>query len=191
MSKATASLSEIQKGATTAVAKSLTASTDERTALLRDAARLFVDARAHFYTREGEPDWLGRTYAYRTWVREVMSDAHVPSDTLTSLQASIRYHTGNILRERLDSDTLDDLGLQKSSPRERSVEKRLRDSALLNVFSGAELASVEAVRQACELIEAALARVNITGLPAKERREASAALKRVAERAGELATMTK
>ncbi|UYL87631.1 hypothetical protein SEA_VRESIDENCE_26 [Arthrobacter phage VResidence] len=187
-----ATLPDIQKAAIDAISKSLTATDNVRTDLLRDAARYFIDARQHFFTREGEPDWLGRTYAYRTWVREVMSAAHVPADTVTSLQAAIRYHSGNVLRDRLSEEEVDDLGLRKESPKERSVEKRERSSSTMNIFGGgAELTSAEDILQLCTLTLRALARVNaasIAKLPAKERKLARAALRRVADRAEELSS---
>lgn len=191
MDNKTASLPDIQKTATEAIHASLTASDAVRTELLREAAKLFIDAREHFYTKEGEPDWLGRTHAYRLWVREIMSGAHVPGEDITSLQAAIRYHSGNMLRDRLDDSALSDLGLKKSSPRERSVEKRERTSGTLNLFGGgAEISDPEDIVRACALIEAALKRVNaatIAKLPAKARREVRAALQSVAERAQGLA----
>ncbi|WNO26045.1 hypothetical protein SEA_WILDWEST_26 [Arthrobacter phage Wildwest] len=186
-----ATLAEIQKTASATISRALSASDSERTDLLRDVARLFIDARAHFFTREGEPDWLGRTYAYRTWVRSVMSEAHVPGDEVTTLQAAIRYHSGNVIRDRLDDDAIADLGLRKESPKERSVVKRERSSGTLNLFGGgAELATAEEIVQLCELAGRALARVNVSAiakLPAKERREARAALASLAERASALA----
>lgn len=191
MNNKTATLPEIQKAATDAIYRSLAAPDTARTALLREAAHYFIEAREHFFTKEGEPDWLGRTHAYRLWVREVMTGAHVPGEDVTSLQAAIRYHSGNMLREKLDDETLADLGLKKSSPRERSVEKRERTSGTLNLFGGgAEISDPEDIVRACSLIEAALKRVNaatVAGLPAKERRETREALRSVAERALALA----
>ncbi|UDL14632.1 hypothetical protein SEA_KEALII_26 [Arthrobacter phage KeAlii] len=191
MNHATRSLSDISDDATSSIAASLSASEAQRTEFLKNAARALVEGREHFYTREGEPDWLGRTYAYRTWVRELMSKAHVPSDEVTNLQAAIRYHTGNVLRERLDGDVIESLGLKKQSPRERSVEQRGRAAETLNFFTGGpEIADPEDIQAICKLIETALHRVNgrtIKAMPAKSRREAKAALLRVAERAEELA----
>lgn len=191
MNNTTLSLSDIQHSASESLRRSLSASDTERTQLLRDTAALFVDARNHFFTKEGEPDWLGRTYAYRSWIRETMSMANVPGDEVTTLQAAVRYHAGNVLRTRLDQDTMDDLGLVKSSPRERSIEKRGRTSETVALFSGgAEFASADEILQVCRLIEVALARVNgvyIAGLPAKPRREVKAALQQVADHAGKLA----
>lgn len=187
-----ATLADLQKAAINALRSSLTASDDNRTSLLREVAKNFIDARAHFFTREGEPDWLGRTFAYRTWVREVMTSAHVPGEQVTSIQAAIRYHAGNLLRDRLNEEELDNLGLRKSSPRERSIEKRERTSGTLSLFEGgAELNTVDEILQLCNLTQRALARVNaasLASLPAKDRKAAREALRRVAERAEELAS---
>ncbi|UIW13509.1 hypothetical protein PQD80_gp25 [Arthrobacter phage Lizalica] len=184
-----ATLADIQKAAIDSIHNSLSAADTERTELLRNAARLFIDARAHFFTREGEPDWRGRTYAYRTWVREVMSAARVPGDEITSLQAAIRYHSGNLLRDRLGEDEIADLGLRKESPRERSVEKRERSSETLNLFgAGGEISSPTEIVLLCTLAERSLARVNMAGLSPNERRAAREALRSLAERASALAS---
>ncbi|UVK63547.1 hypothetical protein SEA_JANEEMI_27 [Arthrobacter phage Janeemi] len=187
-----ATLPSIQKSAINAIHASLSATDNERTDLLRDAARLFIDARAHFFTREGEPDWLGRTYAYRTWVREVMSAARVPGDTITSLQAAIRYHSGNILRDRLGDEEIADLGLRKESPKQRSVEKRERTSGTLNLFgAGGEITDPDEIAQLCTLAERALGRVNVANLSAEARKATREALQRLAEKASSLAKVTK
>lgn len=187
-----ATLADIQSAATSALAGSLSAQDVERTELLRGVARNFVDARAHFFNRDGEPDWTGRTHAYRTWVREVMTKAHVPADEVTTLQAAIRYHSGNVLRERLGDEAIADLGLRKESPRERSVEKRERTSETLNLFgAGGEIASVDEVVLLCTLAERALARVNVTLLTGKDAEVAREAFRRLAGKASALAKVTK
>lgn len=183
-----ATLADIQKAATAALSGSLSATDVERTDLLRGVARNFVDARAHFFNKDGEPDWTGRTHAYRTWVREVMTNAHVPGDEVTTLQAAIRYHSGNVLRERLGDEAIADLGLRKESPRERSVEKRGRTSETLNLFgAGGEIANVDEIVLLCTLAGRALARVNTAGLSQSDRRKARAALAELAEKASALA----
>ncbi|CCQ44301.1 putative uncharacterized domain protein [Pseudarthrobacter siccitolerans] len=191
MNNATRSLADISADASGQISASLSAPDNQRTENLKAAARALVEGREHFYTREGEPDWLGRTYAYRTWVREIMSKAHVPGDEVTNLQAAIRYHSGNVLRDRLSGEQIESLGLKKASPRERSVEQRERAAETLNYFAGGpEITEVADIQNICKLIETALHRVNaatIKGMPAKARREAKAALLRVAERAEELA----
>jgi len=191
MNNATRSLSDIQHDATTAITTSLRTLDTDRTPYLKDAAGALVEAREHFFTRSGEPDWLGRTYAYRTWVREVMSKAHVPGDEVTNLQAAIRYHAGNVLREKLTTDAIEALGLKRQSPTERSREYRERTAATLNFFAGGpELTDPAEIRTACRLIETALSRVNaetIAEMPPRARRETRAALLRVADLADKLA----
>lgn len=153
------SLAKIQKDAVAALRRY--AQSDE-SADLREVAGLFIDARMLVTTREGDPDYLGRTHAYRRWVRETMTLANVPGDKLASLQAAIRYHTGNILRARLDEGELQSLGLKAAGPRERSVEKRERYSETLAIFGGgAELATTEEILAASQMIELALRRVSL------------------------------
>lgn len=165
----TSSLAELQKVATKALTRSLRASDADRTECLRATARAFVDAREHFFTKEGDPDWAGRTYAYRTWVREVMSDAHVPTDVLSSTQAAVRYHTGNVLREKLDDHELDRLGLRKESPRERSVEKRERTSEALSLVSGGQaIDSLDDILAAVTAITGILKRIDLGKLTPEE-----------------------
>lgn len=176
----TASLAELQNNAAESLRRSFLGSDSERTDHLRNVATSFVDAREHFYTKEGEPDWNGRTYAYRTWVREVMSRANVPADLLTSTQAAVRYHVGNILRDRLNDEQLAELGLRKESPRQRSVEKRERTSSALALVNGGEaLESLEDVQEAAAAIIGILKRVNVQELTGQRRKAAEAALRDV------------
>ncbi len=117
-----------------AIRRYRTAGEDERTAILREVAEIFVDLRSHFYLDDGSTDWRGQTYPYRQVIGEVFSMASVPKDELSTVSAAIRYHVGNVLRERLDPDDLEAIGLRPASPRERSVEKRERQSVLLNAL---------------------------------------------------------
>jgi hypothetical protein len=106
----------------------------DRTPLLRRVAEVFVDLRGHFYDDDGVQDWRGRTYPYRQVIGDAYGLANVPKDELSTVQAAVRYHVSNVLRERLSADDLEALGLRPSSARERSVEKRERQSALLSAF---------------------------------------------------------
>lgn len=153
----------------------------EKTTNLRTVATAFFDAREHFFTPSGEPDWLGRTHAYRLWVRETMGQASIQADELTTVQAAIRYHVGNIVRERMDSDTLKSLGLRDASPRERSVEKRGRSSEVLAIFGsgGQAIADAAEIIVAARLIEGAFARVDleaVAGLDAESKKRVREAL---------------
>jgi hypothetical protein len=184
---------ELQSAAVAALRDYEAIPDDERTAHLRAAGESFVSAREHFFTREGEPDWLGRTHAYRQFVREVLRDARVPSELLATVQAAIRYHTGNVLRERLSEDQIAELGLRVESPRERSVEKRQKHAETIALFSGhggARLADPDLIVGAAERMEAALRRISlpdVAALPARDRRRVRAAVLRVYTLAGEVA----
>ncbi|WP_168626979.1 hypothetical protein [Cryobacterium sp. BB307] len=140
----------------------------EKTELLRTTAGAFVSAREHFFTKEGTPDWGGRTHAYRSWVRENMILAEVPAADASALQAAIRYHSGNILRGRLDSETLMSLGMRSASPRERSAEKQQRNSEILSVFGGGgqALTGADEIVAASRTIEAVLRRIRLDAVVA-------------------------
>lgn len=156
-------LTIIQRLAAASLSKALAASERERTAFYRETAERFIDARGHFFNKHGEPDWNGRTYAYRTWVREVLSLAHVPPAELNTVTAALRYHSGNVLRERLDGDELEALGLRKTSPRQWSVDRRSKHSATLALFGagGPELTDAGAIVTAANMMDAVLRRVSL------------------------------
>lgn len=114
-------------------------SEEQRTPLLRDLAEALVDARAHFERPDGSPDWKGRTYAYRVFVRDLYADAGVVRDEQASLQAAVRYHVGAVLRERLDDETLAEYDLIPRSPKERSADRRESKAALLSALTSRDL----------------------------------------------------
>jgi len=190
MPNSTQSLSSLLDQAADSLRRYYSADTSDadRTKCLRDTAAAFVNARDQFYTREGTPDYLGRTYAYRRWVREVFSKANVPGDEQNSLQSAIRYHTGNLLRDRLDADQIEALGLKHSSPRQRSTEKRERTSETLSLFgAGPAVTDADDVVQAVELFNTFLRRVHPATLDAPTRRRVAAALRGLADSAGAVA----
>lgn len=177
-------LPDLQETAIKALRTSLLLTENERTEHLRQAADSLVSAREHFFTKDGDPDWLGRTYAYRTWVREVYSLAGVPSADLATLQAAVRYHAGNIMRDRLSEDELTDLGLRSDSPRERSGQVRDRHSEILSIFGGGgqQIVESEQIRAALRMIEIALQRVPreaVAALAKEDRHEVAERVKTV------------
>jgi len=96
----------------------------ETPGLLRQVADLFVDLRQLFITPSGEPDWTGSTKAYKMAVRGIFSDAGYQGQRRATVQASIRYHVNNVLRERLTPEELDYLGLHRESARQRHSVQR-------------------------------------------------------------------
>jgi len=115
------------------------ATPDTRTPLLRQLATVIVDAREHFLNDAGDPDWKGLTYAYRQWLHDLYDAGHFDKDERTTVQASVRYHLGAVLRERLSDDELTELGMMKETPKERSKERRTNRTALLNALTAGSM----------------------------------------------------
>lgn len=165
----------------------------DRTPILREVAVALVDAREHFFTSDGSTDWRGRTYAYRRFVGEVFAGANLPHDEVGTVQAAACYHVGNVLRERLDVETLESLGLRAESPKERSVEKRAGQADALSVVrGGTAFEDAEEIAQAVKVATILMGRVNadaLRGLPAAARRTLAEAAEGLAEAAHALAVV--
>lgn len=100
--------------------KAATAEGAARTSLLRDAADALLCIRERVTGPDGEPDWRGRTIEYRATISEIFKASGVARDT--ALKSTLRYHTNNLLRDRLTDADLDRLGLLPVSARERASE---------------------------------------------------------------------
>jgi hypothetical protein len=85
----------------------------------RRVADILVELRSRFTTEQGAPDWAGNSFAYRQLVADIYSRAGLPSDGQSSIKASIRYHVGNSIRERVNAEELTDAGLIVETPRQR------------------------------------------------------------------------
>lgn len=184
------SLDDLQAAAVDALRASRHATEGERTRHLRSVADAFVSAREHFRTETGEPDWLGRTFAYRSWVRETSALAGIPRAELGNALAAVRYHSGNLLRERLTDDEVERLGLKPLGPRERSSERRERIGATLAALSGAGkvIVTPDETETVLTSIRAVLNRVQPgAGWSAAERQTATELLNGIADRAREVA----
>lgn len=132
-------LSTLRANARNLLKRYLRADETERTPILRAIAECFVDAREHFERPDGSPDWKGRTHAYRMWVRDTVTDAGVPKEEHATVQSAVRYHVGNVLRERLDEETREEYGLIQRSPRERSADRRESRTAILQALTSRDL----------------------------------------------------
>lgn len=124
MMNSTRSRSSLVREATTTIRRAVIADGAERTRLLRHAADLLVDLRGLFTGHDGAPDWRGKSYDYRSLVRDIYADAGLPADSADSTKTALRYHIGIALRERLNADDLDDAGLHALDPRERQQARR-------------------------------------------------------------------
>lgn len=90
-----------------------------RTDLLKAVAALIVELRSRCTLDDGRADWGGRSLKYRTAMAEVYAGAKVDKAHLDTVQTALRYHVGNLLREKASADELDAAGLTAVSPRER------------------------------------------------------------------------
>ncbi len=157
------------------------------TRLRREAASAMVEARGHFITRDGSADWSGRSHAYHAFAGEVFSEANVPRDLAPTVQASIRYHSGNLVREFVDAAELAAAGFQSpATPRERAAERRRRRGESLTLLeSGGPLEGDDLLR-ALTLTQSVLSRIDaraVRALPPARRREVVAALDALARSA--------
>jgi hypothetical protein len=151
---------------------------------LREVAELLVPAREYFFTKEGRADWTGRSFAYRRWVRETMTLAGVLAEDVQRVTASLRYHSGNVLRERLTPEELESYGLLVETPTERGQASVQRGRNIAAVFTrgGEALSDVDSIVHVAEGAIAALGRVTpdaVRALPAKDRRRVAEAMESV------------
>lgn len=157
-------------------------------ALRRDLAEATVALREHFLTPEGNPDWSGSSGHYRTAMRGLYSRADYSPEERRITQSTVRYHIGNIVRERLSTSELQAAGLTAPSPHERQRTRRKRTAAIMAATApagedgaltaagnvgrlGAALALVAAVQRAPDATPATAAEL-IKSLDAIERETA-------------------
>lgn len=94
--------------------------------------------------RKRHDDWLGRSYEYRQEVAEMYRATGIPAESLEKVQASVRYHVGNLLRRQLTPRELKALELLDTSPMERTQDRRAVNAAIL---TASRLSSEAAVVQ--------------------------------------------
>jgi hypothetical protein len=100
-----------------------------KTGVLHQLAEVVVEVRSQFWDEElNQPDWRGKTWDYRQFIGEMYAAAGIPPDSVTTIQGSLRYHVGNVLRERLQAEGKEKellaAGMKKSTPKERHYEAR-------------------------------------------------------------------
>lgn len=153
------------------------AEAEARTPITKQLAATIVDARERFQDADGNPDWNGKTYAYRRWLKDVFDEAHMTGEDASRAQAAIRYHVGGVLRARLTPEQLEDAGLLPQSPRERSHDRRQQRTAVLNALNAREVAggallALTAMSQIAQRIDGD----ELAGLSGSERDLAEASL---------------
>lgn len=109
-----------------------------KTEILKGLARVVVGLRQCFHTEDGRTDWAGRSHQYRETIAKVYAEAGLPPDSLDNMQASLRYHIGNVLREVAPADDLAVLGLKSKTPKDRVQDQRDRLAALARAGAAQE-----------------------------------------------------
>jgi hypothetical protein len=147
---------------------------ESKTAILKSLAEVVVDIRSQFRDESGDIDWQGNSWDYRKFMENLYDASGVPPDSKSNLQAALRYHVGNALRERVPTKELQRAGLLAASPRERMAAQRNEANAILRAL-GTHDGSREEVRhywhqaiQAVDSVAAKLAHLNVDALPKRE-----------------------
>lgn len=103
---------------------------EDRTRILRQMAAVLVQLRSGCTTDDGRTDWAGRSGAYRAAVGDIYRQSRLSEDERETMQAALRYHVGNRVREVAPEAELEDLGLRKERPVDRVKLTRDRLAAL-------------------------------------------------------------
>lgn len=116
-SKPAPDTTELEKEAILAL-RTLVQLDTKRTAALKKLAAVLVSIRRKL----GDP--AGTSQAYRDAAERIYKAVDIPADSQSTLQASIRYHIGNALREEFKPNELQAVGLSEKTPLERAREAR-------------------------------------------------------------------
>ncbi|MFB7012917.1 MULTISPECIES: hypothetical protein [unclassified Streptomyces] len=85
---------------------------------------LMVALRMRSEDSEGRPDFAGNSREYRDRLAEVFRRTNMPDDERKRISSAGRRAAGDIVREVLTSEELEDYGLMKAGPSERVREAR-------------------------------------------------------------------
>jgi hypothetical protein len=100
-----------------------TAAEGRTPAVMRQLAEEVIALR-RLFAWDGLPDWGGRSPEYRDVIYRAYRSAGIPSDAIDGLQANLRYHVGNAIREVAPRSELEKLGMDPEGPRGRAVRAR-------------------------------------------------------------------
>lgn len=156
----TETLDDIRTRAATAMRGYIANEGAARTLHSKAAAEALVEARTHFFTRDGGVDYLGRSGDYRRFVAEALDEAGVPASARANIQAAIRYHVSPLLRERFGEEVAE-LGLDPDSSVDRARRRRERDARIVALFSGgSELTDLDDISAVANSARLAVSRIS-------------------------------
>jgi hypothetical protein len=91
----------------------------------RRVAEILVELRERFLTRDGDPDYLGRSAEYRQTYGDILFRAGITEPAhRVRVSTRLRRHVHNIQRQRYSTDLLESLGLGTLSPVDRDRARR-------------------------------------------------------------------
>nr|WSW58489.1 hypothetical protein OG513_07775 [Streptomyces sp. NBC_00998] len=103
----------------------------KETTLLKNIATVLVGIRQRCVDQDGRTDWQGRTHRYRQLAADLYSRSGIQLGSDSPIQAAVRYHIGNILREVVPPAELAQFNLKVQSPVERNQEARQARAAIV------------------------------------------------------------
>lgn len=111
------------------VVAALSAAVDDPGTQSNKAAAEAIVALRRLFRHQDLPDWAGRSGEYRDCIERLYRQAGVPSDSGSNMQANLRYHVGNVLREVAPPEELTALGMAVNGPLSRLRANRLDGSS--------------------------------------------------------------
>lgn len=167
---------------------------ETRTEVLRRLAEVVVSIRSQFFDNEGRRDWAGHSWDYRQFVSEMYAAAGVAPDSQENIQAALRYHVGNLLREVAPPDELAAVGLLPTSPRDRMATARAEIQAIAvalteDLQSGdrkTRMARYGKLVDAAAVLTEKMAHFEVSEMPVGQARKALTEVEAAQERLGTL-----
>ncbi|MGW6638477.1 hypothetical protein [Streptomyces cyaneofuscatus] len=108
-----------------AYAKEYAAVQGKATTLLKNLAVTQVALRVKY------DDMRGQSGAYRSIVADMYAGLGLPEERVTQMQATVRYHIGNIIRRHMTPRELEAAGLRPDAPIERQRDDRAARAVIL------------------------------------------------------------
>lgn len=103
---------------------------------LEAVAEQLAASREHFITPDGRLDWGGRSYAYRRFMGDILSEAGVPAAERSRVSSALRWHVGKQLRATVPTEELAALGMSEDTPEERARAARRRKAQAYQALRG-------------------------------------------------------
>ncbi|MFF6928350.1 hypothetical protein [Streptomyces californicus] len=79
-------------------------------------------------------DMAGRSGPYRAVISAMYDDLRMPEERVVQMQATIRYHVGNIIRRHMTPRELEAAGLRPETPIERQRDDRAAKALVIQAY---------------------------------------------------------